>query len=54
MLKNTKENDSQRFFGLFDIRLITKKRIDFKKSFSADRDGSFDTHIAISYVIYVT
>ena len=31
--RNTKENDSRRFFGLFDQKLISKKRIDFKNPF---------------------
>ena len=53
MVKNTKGIDIQKFFGLFDQKLISKRRVDFKIH-SADRDGSFDTHIAIFHVIYVT
>ena len=53
MLKNTKEIDIRRFFGLFDQKLISKRRVNFKIH-SADQDGSFDTHIAIFHVIYVT
>ena len=42
MLKNTKEIDIRRFFGLFDQKLISKRRVDFKIH-SADREGSFET-----------
>ena len=34
------------FIGLFYQILISKTHVDFK-IYSADRDGSFDTHIAI-------
>ena len=53
MIKNTKEIDNRRFFGLFDQKLISNRRVDFKIH-SDDQDGSFGTHIAIFHVIYVT
>ena len=37
MLKNTKENDSRRFFGLFDQKFISKSPIDFKNPFCWSR-----------------
>ena len=35
--KNTKENDSRRFFGLFDQKFISKNPIDFKNPFCWSR-----------------